>query len=92
MLRTRTSICGLALTGLLAVTTPVIAHVLLDAEIARPMLVAIAGHLKATREASAEDGQVEAWYLLGERVHQLVELMNTDVLAHGQSLYGQLLA
>lgn len=93
MSRTRTSICGLALASLLAVTTPAIAHVLLDAETARPMLVAIAEHLKTTREASAEDGQVvEAWYLLGERVHQLVELMNTDVLAHGQSLYGQLLA
>lgn len=90
MSRTRTY--GLALASLLAVTTPAIAHVVLDAEIARPMLVAITGHLKTTREASAENGHVEAWYLLGEGVHQLVELMNTDVLAHGQSLYGQLLA
>lgn len=84
----RTSVGGLALAALLTVSTPAVAHVILDAETARPMLVAIAEQLKKT----SEDGNVEAWYLLGERVHQLVALMNTDVLAHGESLYGQLVA
>lgn len=92
-LPTRARATGAGVTLLVTVAvTPAMAHVLLDGEIARPLLVAVVGHLKATREAPAEDAHVEALYLLGERVHQLVELMNTDVLAHGESLYGQLLA
>jgi hypothetical protein len=90
--RTRSGLGGLGLTMSLAVITPAFGHVVLDPEIAGAMLVAIAGQLKASREAPAEDARVEALYLLGERVHQLVEMMNTDVLAHEQSLYGQLMA
>ncbi len=92
MRRTRAGLGGLGLAMSLAVITPAQGHVVLDPEIAGAMLVAIAGQLKASREAPAEDARVEALYLLGERVHQLVEMMNTDVLAHEQSLYGQLVA
>lgn len=68
------------------------AHVLLDGAIAGPMLGDIATHLKASKEAPSEDARLEALYRLGETVNRLVEVMNLDVLGHGQSLYGDLLA
>jgi hypothetical protein len=67
------------------------AHVVLDGEIARPILVDIARDLRDTREGGSEAARLEALFLVGQRVHQLVELMNLDLLAHGRSLYGELL-
>jgi len=90
--RSRRLARALTLAALVALTTPAGAHVVLDADVAQPMLAAIAADLKTTRDAPVDEGRAEAWYRLGERLHQLVDLMNTDVLAHGQSLYGQLVA
>jgi hypothetical protein len=67
------------------------AHVVLDGEIVRPILVDIARDLRDTREGGSEAARLEALFLVGQRVHQLVELMNLDLLAHGRSLYGELL-
>ncbi|MGH9368153.1 MAG: tetratricopeptide repeat protein [Thermoanaerobaculia bacterium] len=67
------------------------AHVVLDGEIARPILVDLARDLRDTREGGSDAARLEALFLVGERVHQLVELMNLDLLAHGRSLFGELL-
>jgi len=67
------------------------AHVVLDGEIVRPILVDIARDLRDTREGGSEVARLEALFLVGQRVHQLVELMNLDLLAHGRSLFGELL-
>lgn len=67
------------------------AHVVLDGAIARPILVDIAQNLRDTREGGSEAARLEALFLVGQRVHQLVELMNLDLLAHGRSLFGELL-
>jgi len=67
------------------------AHVVLDGEIARPIVVDIAQNLREAREGGSEAARLEALFLVGQRVHQLVELMNLDLLAHGRSLFGELL-
>lgn len=67
------------------------AHVVLDGEIARPILVDITRDLRDAREGANEAARLEALFLVGQRVDQLVELMNLDLLAHGRSLFGELL-
>lgn len=67
------------------------AHVVLDGETARPILVDIARQLRDTREGESEAARLEALFQTGQRVHELVELMNLDLLAHGRSLLGELL-
>jgi hypothetical protein len=68
------------------------AHVVLDGEVARPILVDITRGLRDAREGGSEAARLEALFLAGQRVDQLVELMNLDLLAHGRSLFGDLLA
>jgi hypothetical protein len=68
------------------------AHVVLDGELARPILVDITRGLRDAREGASEAARLEALFLAGERAGQLVELMNLDLLAHGRSLLGDLLA
>jgi hypothetical protein len=89
--RPASTILGLALLVAIALPPSADAHVVLGGEIARPMLVDIARKLKDSRDAPSEAGRLEALYLLGEKVRQLVELMNLDLLGHGQSLYADLL-
>jgi len=67
------------------------AHVVLDGEIARPILVDITRDLREAQEGASEAARLEALFLVGQRVDQLVELMNLDLLAHGRSLFGELL-
>src|SRR5262245_43969436 len=69
----------------------VYAHVVLDGETARPILVDITRGLRDVRETGSESARLEALFLVGQRVDQLVELMNLDLLAHGRSLFGELL-
>jgi hypothetical protein len=89
--RPASTILGLALLVAIALPPSADAHVVLDGEIVRPMLVDIARQLKDSRDAPSEADRLEAVYLLGEKVRQLVEFMNLDLLGHGQSLYADLL-
>jgi hypothetical protein len=68
------------------------AHILLDGEVVQAFLLDLVEHQRQTRDGPTEEARSEALYLLGEKVHQLVELMNTDLTAHGKSLYAELLA
>jgi hypothetical protein len=67
------------------------AHVVLDGEIARPILADIVRDVRDSKEAETEAARLEALFLVGQRTDQLVELMNLDLLAHGRSLLGELL-
>jgi hypothetical protein len=89
-MRARLSLAALAFL-LAAAATSSSAHVLLDSEIARPLLAEIVKHLEEARDSPGEDARLEALYRLGEKVHQLVELINLDVLGHGESASARLL-
>jgi|GEM_PF-2228974 len=58
-------------------------HVVLDPELVQRFMVEIAQASKETREGS--DPEAEGLYRLGEKVEQLVELMNQDISSHGSS-------
>jgi TolA-binding protein len=72
-------VVGLVLTT--AFSSP--SHVILDPELVRRLMVEIAQASKESREGSDTEG--EALYRLGEKVEQLVELMNQDISSHGGS-------
>ena len=76
---------------LLAIPVPSEAHVLLDGDIVRPILIDLTKHVSETQKGVSEEARVEALYLLGEKVQLLVDLMNVDVASHGKSLYADLL-
>jgi hypothetical protein len=77
---------------MIVVATPATAHVLLDAEAAQPLLAEIAAELRQTRNGAGDGARLEALYRLAEAVARLVEIMNFDLLAHGQSVAADLLA
>jgi len=70
---------------LLAASPPASAHVVLDPEVVREILVGIDKEFKASQEKVSSEARAEALYRLGEKVQGLVELLNQDFLAHGQS-------
>lgn len=74
-----------------AVLAPTDAHVILDGDIAQAILLDITRYLKESKGGLAEETRLEALYWLGERAQHLVELMNLDSMAHGKSLYADLL-
>jgi len=64
-------------------------HVVLDPQLVQQLMVEIAQASNESREGSDREG--EALYRLGEKVEQLVELMNLDISSHGSSdLFAQL--
>lgn len=79
-------------TALLLTAGPARPHLVLDGEVARPLLADIARALRASEAGAPSAAGAEALYTLGERVQQLVELMNHDLVAHGESLYAELVA
>jgi len=58
-------------------------HAVLDPELIRRLMVQIAQASKESRDGP--DPESEALYRLGEKVEQLVELMNQDISSHGSS-------
>ena len=94
MSRTHRNVVAPLLTGVLLATAVLKtsdAHVIIDGEIAQPILLDIARYLRETKGGMTEEARVEALYLLGEKAQGLVELMNMDLMAHGKSLYAELL-
>lgn len=81
---------SLASTLLVAVSSE--AHVVLDGEIVQPLLREIAKVLRESTDGVTEDARMEALFVLGDNVQRLAELMNLDVMAHGKSMYAELLA
>lgn len=65
--------------------TPSPGHVILEPEVVQGFLLDISRFRKEAQEGTTEDGRLEAFYQLGEKVHALVDLMNKDVGAHGVS-------
>ena len=59
-----------------------LSHVVLDPALVERLMVEIAKASKESREGSDPEG--EALYRLGEKVEQLVELMNLDISSHGR--------
>jgi hypothetical protein len=78
--------------GLLLAVAVSEAHVVLDGETAQPLLREIARCLKDSTDGVTDEARVEALFLLGDNVQRLTELMNLDLMAHGKSLYVDLLA
>src|SRR2546425_10716602 len=72
--RSRRLARALTLAALVALTTPAGAHVVLDADVAQPMLAAIAADLKTTRDAPVDEGRAEAWYRSEEHTSELQSL------------------
>jgi hypothetical protein len=58
-------------------------HEVLDPELVRRLMVEIGQAVQDSQEVSDPDG--EALYRLGDRVEQLVELMNLDISLHGRT-------
>jgi hypothetical protein len=75
-----------------SLTSTVDGHVVLDPAGAEALLAEVAVHRRASLEAPADSGRVEALFRLGETVETIVEALNRDVSAHGQrDLFGELL-
>ncbi|MBI3990311.1 MAG: hypothetical protein HY347_11930 [candidate division NC10 bacterium] len=82
----------LLLGSLLGSPLPAFSHVILDPELVHGILVEVANSYKESREGPTEAAKAEAIYHLGEKVEELVLLMNQDLTAHGQSdLFARLL-
>lgn len=77
------TIASILVAALLAASLSSLAHVVLDPELVQGMLVEIARYSKESREGPDTDG--EALYRLGEKVQELVALLNQDVSSHGKS-------
>jgi hypothetical protein len=86
--RSRTLVPLLAVLAALGVSE---AHVLLDGETVRPLLLDIARYRKDAQDGPSEAARLEALYSLGDKVLALCDLMNLDATAHGTSLYAELL-
>lgn len=70
---------------LLIIPLPASAHVILDPEAIRNILTEIDKDYKTSKKELNSEVGTEALYRLGERIQGLVELLNQDLLAHGQS-------
>jgi len=76
---------------LLGIPVPSEAHVVLDADVVRPILIDLAKYVSESQNGVSGEARGEALYLLGEKVQLLVDLMNLDATSHGKSLYADLL-
>ena len=82
---------ALVIALVLGIAAPSEAHIVLDGDIVRPILIDLTKYVNDTQKGVSEEVRVEALYLLGEQVQRLVDLMNLDVGSHGKSLYADLL-
>jgi hypothetical protein len=63
---------------------PCFAHTVLDPELGRSMLVEIAAYNRQAKESANAESKAEALFRLGEKVQELVAIMNQDLAAHNQ--------
>ncbi len=71
--------------ALLVAAGTAVAHVALDPERAQQILRDIATHHAASSSGRGGDGEAEALFQAGEAVNTLVDMLNQDVIAHGQT-------
>lgn len=64
---------------------PAATHVIIDPEVIQRILAEIDRDYRESREGINSEAKAEALYRLGERGQSITELLNQDLLAHGQS-------